>query len=125
MKKSLLAVLFGIALVLGACGGGGDDGASEEPADTNDDAATEETEDGGSDGAVDSAAGEEVFQQNCASCHGADLSGGAGPDLTQVGSRLSEDEIKDVIENGQGSMPGGLVSGEDLDAVSAWLAEHK
>nr|P80091.1 RecName: Full=Cytochrome c-550; AltName: Full=Cytochrome c550 [Virgibacillus halodenitrificans]AAB21857.1 cytochrome c550=c-type monoheme ferricytochrome [Bacillus halodenitrificans, ATCC 49067, Peptide Partial, 35 aa] [Virgibacillus halodenitrificans] len=34
-------------------------------------------------GSVDSAAAEEVFESNCASCHGADLSG-AGPDLTQV-----------------------------------------
>ena len=117
MKKSLLAVLFGLVLILAACGGGGDDGASEEPADTNDGAATEESTEGG---AVDSAAGEEVYQQNCASCHGADLSGGAGPELTQVGSKLS-----DIIVNGKGSMPGGLVDGEDLDAVVAWLSEQQ
>lgn len=124
MKKSLLALLFGLVLILAACGGGGDDGASEEPADTNDGAATEETtEDDGA--AVDSAAGEEVYQTSCASCHGADLTGGAGPDLTQVGSNLSEDEIRDVIVNGRGSMPGGLVDGEDLDAVVAWLSEQQ
>lgn len=122
MKKSLLAVFFGLVLILAACGGGGDDGASEEPADTNDGAATEESTEGG---AVDSAAGEEVYQQNCASCHGADLSGGAGPELSQVGSNLSEDEIRDIIVNGKGSMPGGLVDGEDLDAVVAWLSEQQ
>lgn len=122
MKKSLLAVLFGIALVLGACGGGGDDGASEEPADTNDDAATEESSDGGE--AVDTAAGEEIYQANCSSCHGADLSGGAGPDLTQVGSDHTVDEIKDIVTNGQGSMPPGLVEGEDLDVLANWLVEE-
>jgi len=125
MKKSLLAVLFGLVLILGACGGGGDD-AAEEPADTPDEPATEETdEEAGDDGAVDSAAGEEVYAQSCASCHGADMSGGAGPDLTQVGSDLSEDEIRDVIENGQGSMPAGLVEGDDLDAVVSWLSEQQ
>jgi mono/diheme cytochrome c family protein len=131
VKKSLLAVLFGLVLILGACGGGGDD-ATEEPADTPDEPATEETEDGAEDtegaeegGSVDAAAGEEVYQQNCASCHGADLSGGAGPELTQVGSDLSEDEIRDIIVNGQGTMPGGLVEGDDLDAVVAWLSEQQ
>src|SRR5699024_325862 len=54
---------------------------------------------------------EEVFSQNCASCHGEDLSGENGPDLTNVGSDLSRDEIHDVIMNGQGAMPAGLVDG--------------
>src|SRR5699024_12021610 len=44
---------------------------------------------------------EAIFSQNCASCHGDDLSGGMGPDLTKVGSELSADEIKDIIENGK------------------------
>src|SRR5690625_1181752 len=61
---------------------------------------------------------EEIFASSCASCHGEDLSGGAGPDLTQVGSDLSADEIHSVIENGQGSMPGGLVSGEEADVLT-------
>ena len=106
MKKWFTAVLFGTLLVLGACGGGGDD-ASDDGA------------------SVDSAAGEEVYKQNCASCHGDDLSGGAGPSLETVGADHSVDDIKNIIENGQGSMPPGLVSGEDEDAVAEWLATHK
>jgi len=117
MKKSLLAVLFGVALVLAACGGGGDDGGTE------DGGGTEESQ-GGSE-AVDTAAGEEVYQTNCASCHGADLSGGAGPDLTTVGSNYSVDEIKDIVTNGTGSMPAQDVAGEDLDALANWLAEQQ
>lgn len=121
MKKWLLAVLFAAVLVLGACGGG-DDGA-EEPADTDDAATEESTDDGGE--AVDTAAGEDVYQNNCAACHGADLSGGAGPELTAVGNDYSEEELADIITNGKGSMPAQNVSGDDLDALTGWLAEQK
>lgn len=119
MKKWLMAVLFGTVLVLGACGGGGDDDTSEPADDAGD---TEETDDGGS---VDTAAAEDAYKSSCASCHGQDLSGGAGPDLTNVGSDHSAADIEDIIENGQGSMPGGLLSGDDATAVAEWLADHK
>ena len=114
MKNKLLATLFGAALVLGACGGG-DDNASE-PADdaTNDNGA-----------ATTDVDAEAVVQQNCASCHGGNLEGGAGPALEDVGSRLSEEEIHDVIVNGKGAMPPGVIKGEEADAVAAWLAEKK
>ena len=111
MKKWLLAMLFGSTLVLGACGGGNDDDASKEPADKGD-ANTEES-------------AEKVYESNCASCHGADLSGANGPDLTKVGSKLSSDEIADIIENGQGSMPPGMAEGDDVQLLASWLAEKK
>ncbi|MHA6252340.1 cytochrome c551 [Oceanobacillus sp. CAU 1775] len=122
MKKWLLAVLFMAVLVLAACGG--DDGAADEPADTGD-TGTEEATDNGDGGSVDAAHAEEVYQANCAMCHGADLSGGAGPGLTDVGSKYSEEEIADIIVNGIGSMQPQNVSGDDLDAISAWLAEKQ
>lgn len=122
MKKWLLAVLFGAVLVLGACGGG-DEPTTEEPADSGD-TGTEETTDGG-ETAVDTAAGEEVYQANCAMCHGADLSGGAGPELTAAGSTYSAEEIEDIIVNGKGSMPAQNVSGDDLDALVSWLSEQQ
>src|SRR5699024_203400 len=68
--------------------------------------------------------GEEVFQQNCATCHGDDLSGGNGPDLTKVGSEMSKDDIHDIIEKGKGDMPPGIVAGEDADIVAEWLSEY-
>ncbi|MBY7144111.1 cytochrome c [Virgibacillus sp. NKC19-3] len=107
MKKWLLTLLFSTALVLGACGG--------------DDGDTEESSDGGD--SVDTAAAEEIYESNCTACHGADLSGGQGPDLTSVGADHSADEIADIIENGQGGMPPQDVSGEDLDTLSNWLAD--
>ncbi|WP_100010431.1 cytochrome c551 [Lentibacillus sediminis] len=117
MKKSLIAALFGMILVLTACGGGGEN--EEQPAETGD-AGTEQSGEGGT---TDTAAAEEIFQNNCANCHGGDLSGGAGPDLREVGSAYSQEEIADIIQNGIGSMPAqSQVTGEDLEALSSWLA---
>lgn len=44
---------------------------------------------------------EEIFANNCATCHGDDLTGESGPDLTSVGSDHSEEDIHTVIEEGQ------------------------
>jgi mono/diheme cytochrome c family protein len=66
------------------------------------------------------AQGEEVFAENCAGCHGEGGSGGGiGPTL--AGSGTSVDAARTVIENGSGAMPAGLVEGEDLEAVLAYL----
>ena len=116
MRKWVIATLFGTALVLGACGGG-----NEEPADDAADNGTESTD----SGTVVTDAGEAVFAQNCSSCHGADLSGGVGPNLTQVGSKYSAEEIADIVTNGKGSMQPQNVAGEDLDNLANWLAEQK
>lgn len=56
--------------------------------------------------------GYEVFQNNCMSCHGEDLGGGAaGPSL--IGTDHSVDEVKDIAENGIGSMPPDQFEGSD------------
>lgn len=65
---------------------------------------------------------EEIYQQSCIGCHGDQYQGGAGPALTGVGDRLSEDEIVDILTNGKGAMPGGLVSGNEA-AMATWLSE--
>lgn len=113
MKKQLMALLFGSALVLGACGGGDD---TAEPAETPENGGTE-------DSSIDA---EQVVQQNCISCHGENLEGaGNFPPLEDVGARLSEDEIHEVIENGRGAMPAGIIKGEEATAVAKWLSEKK
>lgn len=92
---------------------------------------TEQVEDGGSEGETaegDTAGGDAdaVFQNNCAMCHGADLTGGGGPDLTAVGSKYSADEISEIIQNGTGGMPAiPAVQGEELEALSTWLSEKQ
>src|SRR5699024_11119032 len=66
---------------------------------------------------------EEIFANSCASCHGGDLTGGAGPDLTSVGSDHSKEHILSVIDEGQGAMHAGLIQGEEAEELTAWLAE--
>jgi len=125
MKKWLMAVLFGIMLVLGACGGGDDDAQeSTDPAES-DDPDTEESESDDEGGEVSDDAAEEMYQESCASCHGDDLEGSVGPSLETIGADLSADEIEGVIEEGQGSMPAGLLSGDDAEQVAEWLSEHE
>ncbi|MFD1018782.1 cytochrome c550 [Thalassobacillus hwangdonensis] len=69
---------------------------------------------------------EDIFQNNCSSCHGADLSGANGPSLKTIGSKYSKDEIQDIIINGKGqAMPAGLVPAEEASILAEWLAEKK
>ncbi|WHX40207.1 cytochrome c [Mesobacillus sp. AQ2] len=103
MKKKLLALLMGTSLALAACGGGGDEA-------------------GGDKAGADP---EKLFNQKCSSCHGGNLEGGVGPKLSDVGSRLSQDEIESTIANGKGSMPPKLLEGDDASAVAEWLANKK
>ncbi len=76
---------------------------------------------GGGEAAGDAAAGEQVFAANCTGCHlnnGQDA-GGVGPQL--AGAGLDVETIKTTVQNGRGAMPPGLVSGEDLDNVAAYV----
>ncbi|NGQ95105.1 YqzM family protein [Brevibacillus sp. SYP-B805] len=72
---------------------------------------------------VDAAA---LFKANCSSCHGQNLEGIVGPNLTKVGSKYSADEIANIIKNGRGGMPPGMLKkGDEIKAVAQWLSEHK
>ncbi|PSL28362.1 cytochrome c551 [Planomicrobium soli] len=115
MKRGILALMLGSALALGACGGNGETTTEPAPA---------PTEGGGSgSSSVDP---EQVVQQNCISCHGENLEGaGNFPALNNVGSRLSQEEIRSVIDNGKGAMPADIIEGEEADAVAEWLASKK
>ncbi len=107
MKKAMLTLVFGSAIFLAACGGG------DKTVTNNNEGAT----------APD---GEAIAMKSCISCHGGELKGqGNTPALNDVGSRLSEEEILDIINNGQGNMPPGVVKGEDAEAVAKWLASQK
>jgi cytochrome c551 len=68
----------------------------------------------------DAIRGEQLFAENCTTCHGEGGSGGGvGPRL--AGSDVSIQEARSTIENGRGVMPAGLVSGQDLEDVLAYL----
>lgn len=63
--------------------------------------------------------GESVYEGQCASCHGGDLGGGAGPALD--GGDYAQDDILAAIEEGPGSMPENLVEGEEAEAVAEFI----
>ncbi|HJV46385.1 MAG TPA: c-type cytochrome [Bacillota bacterium] len=66
-------------------------------------------------------------QTNCQGCHGVDMKGAVGPDLTKVGSRLSKDDIAKVIKEGRNTMPKGMFTGNDkeLDQLATYLSTLK
>lgn len=85
---------------------------------------------GGSDNEQNSASldPEMLYKQKCASCHGAELEGipsSQAPALTNIGSKLSKEEIEQIIIDGVSNMPAGLYKGSDAAAVAEWLAEKK
>lgn len=68
-------------------------------------------------------AGEMVYEQNCAECHGEKLrSSGAVPDLRKIpaDARASFDEI---VKNGRGQMPSweGQLTDENFDQIWAYI----
>ncbi len=76
---------------------------------------------GGGAAEGDAVAGKTVFSATCTGCHmndGLDA-GGVGPKLAGLG--LTADRVKTQVENGGATMPAGLVSGDDLDNVVAYV----
>lgn len=134
LKKQWLLLLsvFALALLLVACGG------NDNESDTNtgtDDNKTEQTDEGttktdeqadenASNASYDADAAKASYQ-SCSGCHGGNLEGGAGPALSDVGARLSKEEILNVIKNGRPGMPAGLLQGDEAENVAAWLADQK
>ncbi|KGX93597.1 cytochrome C551 [Pontibacillus halophilus JSM 076056 = DSM 19796] len=85
----------------------------------------EQTEGNGEGGGETAGDPEAIYQNNCASCHGGDLSGGFGPALQQVGGSYSADEIANIITNGKGQMPPQNLDESQTQTVAEWLAEKK
>jgi cytochrome c551 len=69
---------------------------------------------------------QEAFENNCAMCHGQDLSGGnGGPPLDNLGSTYTKEELVDIMENGKGGMPAGQAEGEEAQKIAEWLQEQQ
>lgn len=81
----------------------------------------QEAAEGGGETATAGEFDPEAFAQGkCIGCHGNTYEGqGAFPSL--VGTPLSEDEIKNILANGKGAMPPGLVPAEHIDEMAAWV----
>ncbi|SFE24032.1 cytochrome c551 [Paenibacillus algorifonticola] len=109
---SVIGVLLGV-LLLSACGNSG-------AVDTTNNNSTEGM-------SVQNGDAEMIYKKKCMSCHGTDLQGRRGPSLQNIGSRLTEEEIVDVVTNGRNEMPKfeKNISAEDIQSVSKWLSELK
>jgi cytochrome c551 len=77
-------------------------------------------------GAADAAAGKEVFASNCGSCHGADGTGGIGPNLTTLPAAADAGAVAKQVENGGGAMPAfkGRLSDQDIQNVAAYVSQE-
>jgi quinoprotein glucose dehydrogenase len=69
--------------------------------------------------------GELTYAVHCAACHGADRRGGgqqAYPSLVALGERLSQEQVREVINQGRGFMPAfRRLSDAEKDALVAFL----
>lgn len=78
----------------------------------------------------DDAAGGEIYVQVCAVCHGADLSGGAGPRLAGEGAGSADKPESYFIQSisaGIGSMPAmrGTLTEDQIRRVSRYVIEQQ
>lgn len=123
MKKwtTIIGSMLLVLMLAAGCGTAKKEqgGAAEQPAQQGEQAG------GGAPGGEKKDA-QAIFQGKCISCHGQNLEGGVGPDLTKVGSKYkSADEIKTIIVKGRNGMPGGLVSEADAKVLADWLITKK
>jgi quinoprotein glucose dehydrogenase len=61
---------------------------------------------GGATASAEAAAGKQIFQMNCAACHGAEMQGnGIAPSLIGLGNRLDDTAFRDILHHGRNGMP--------------------
>ncbi|GGH77879.1 cytochrome c551 [Pullulanibacillus pueri] len=116
--KQIMVLISGFILAIGITACGGNDNNDNDNNNKNSSSSETKT-------SVDATAANKVYQQNCASCHGKNLEGAAGPTLKTIGKDMSKDRILKQINQGGGGMPAGLIKGDDADNVAAWLASKK
>jgi len=77
----------------------------------------------GAGGAAAGGPGEALYLQNCAACHNPDRSGGLGPNLVNLASRMSAAQIRTMIGEGKGQMPSfHQLSNDDIDLLVSFLS---
>jgi len=128
---ALAVLLCGLALSA-ACGGSDDNGeraASEaapaastsEPATAAEPTTSQPEPEQEATRPGDPAIGLQVFTRSCEGCHAdAGNASGYGPRL--AGQGLTEPQIQTTVTKGPGQMPAGLVSGQELADVAAYVA---
>lgn len=68
---------------------------------------------------------QDIYKTTCIACHGDQYQGVVGPSLHGIGKKLSVARIKQIITQGYGPMPSGLVSPQQADAMAKWVSQIK
>jgi alcohol dehydrogenase (cytochrome c) len=79
------------------------------------------------EGTGDPDAGEQIYLDNCSTCHGADGRGGnGGPDLTTIPTAKQLQQVIAQITNGGGGMPafGGTLTDQQIRDVAAYVVQR-
>lgn len=136
-RMRILAVLSALVMCVGVaagCGGDDDDtnGQTQETtaeqttgeatdAEQTDGTTAEEPSDGAAAG--DASAGQQVFADTCASCHGPQGEGASAPALTAAGDAAA---VEEQVRNGGGGMPpfGDQLSDQEISNVTAFVTEE-
>ena len=66
--------------------------------------------------------GRQVYLSNCAACHGQDLEGAIGPQISDSGHAMSKPAIRSIITNGQQAMPAIELGESELEQVVGYLS---
>jgi cytochrome c553 len=101
---------------------GSEESAPEEGSQEEEPVGSSEGEEGGGD----PAAGETIFAENCAVCHGETGHGGAGgPDLRTMPLAQTEEGAIQQVTNGGGGMPpfGEQLSEEEISDVASFVVQ--
>ncbi|TDL53824.1 cytochrome c [Paenibacillus dendritiformis] len=67
-----------------------------------------------------------IYKKQCLSCHAADLSGRVGPSLQEIGSKMSEQQLIDTIQDGTKGMPAfkKVLRADEIETLGQWLSTH-
>ncbi|MCJ1908787.1 cytochrome c550 [Planococcus ruber] len=116
----ILIMAFGIGLIffLSLEGANNQEEIAAEHAEEDGAGGEEQGNDGGSTESAEFDP-ESQAQQSCVSCHGSSYEGAVGPSL--VDTELDQAGIEEIIANGKGAMPGGLIEEENIPAMAEWV----
>lgn len=131
--RALAALVAGAIAILPACGGDGGDGGAAGTATTGQPTATAPTTQAAPDTtqtAPDTAvvAGEDVYRQQCSTCHGAQGGGGhsGAPALAGNPQATNAGFVEAMVRSGPGIMPSfeDMLSEQEIADVAAYVAEE-